>query len=53
MPQPRPDDDALLDRLQCETFEYFLKEVTPLNGLIADNTRDGWPAGLAVRALDR
>jgi len=42
-PQPPPDDDALLDRLQRETFEYFLKEVNPLNGLVADKTRDGWP----------
>ena len=51
MPQPLPDDDALLDRLQCETFEYFLKEVNPLNGLIADKTRDGWPASIAATGL--
>jgi hypothetical protein len=50
MPQPRSDDDAVLDRLQCETFEYFLKEVNPLNGLIADKTRDGWPASIAARS---
>ncbi len=48
MPQPLPDDDALLDRLRCETFEYFLKEVYPLNGLIPDKTRDGWPASIAA-----
>ena len=30
------DDDGLLDRLQWETFEYFLKEVNPSNRLIAD-----------------
>jgi hypothetical protein len=51
MTQPLPDDDALLDRLQCETFEYFLKEVNPLNGLIADKTRDGWPASIAATGL--
>lgn len=51
MPQPPPDDDALLDRLQRETFEYFLKEVNPLNGLVADKTRDGGPASIAATGL--
>ncbi len=51
MPQPLPDDDELLDRLQCETFEYFMKEVNPANGLIADKTRDGWPASVAATGL--
>ena len=31
---------VLLDKLQWETFEYFLKEVNPANGLIADKTRE-------------
>lgn len=48
MPQFPPDDDALLDRLQRERFEYFLKEVNPLNGLIADKTQEGWPASIAA-----
>ena len=51
MPEPTPDDDALLDRLQWETFEYFLKEVNPVNGLIADKTRDDWPASIAATGL--
>jgi hypothetical protein len=46
-----PADDALLDRLQRETFEYFLKEVNPANGLIADKTRDAWPASIAATGL--
>lgn len=45
------DDDALLDRLQWETFEYFLKEVNPANGLIADKTREDWPASIAATGL--
>jgi hypothetical protein len=44
------DDDALLDTLQWETFEYFLREVNPQHGLIADKTRKGWPASTAADA---
>ena len=40
------DGDLLLDRLQRESFDYFLKEVNPANGLIADKTQDDWPASL-------
>ena len=45
------EDNVLLDRLQWETFEYFLKEVNPANGLIADKTRDDWPASIAATGL--
>lgn len=45
------DDDRLLDQLQHETFEYFLKEVNPANGLIADKSRDDWPASIAATGL--
>jgi hypothetical protein len=45
------DDDGLLHRLQEETFEYFLKENNPANGLIADKTRKGWPASIAATGL--
>ena len=41
-------DDALLGRLQREAFDYFLQNVNPRNGLIADTTRDGSPASIAV-----
>ena len=41
-------DDALLAHLQREAFSYFLQNVNPLNGLIADTTRDGSPASIAV-----
>jgi hypothetical protein len=51
MSEAPQDDDALLDTLQWETFEYFLKEVNPSNGLIADKTRDDWPASIAATGL--
>src|SRR5258708_2960655 len=41
-------DEDLLDRLQHAAFEYFLKETNPANGLVADNTRIGAPASIAV-----
>lgn len=44
-------DQDLLDRLQRETFQYFLDEVNPDNGLIADKTRDDWPASIAATGL--
>ena len=46
-----PDDEALLDRLEREAFEYFLMQVNPANGLIADKTRDNWPASIAATGL--
>src|ERR1700687_71833 len=45
------NDDQLLDRLQWETFEYFLKEVNQANGLVADKTRADWPASIAATGL--
>ena len=46
------NDQALsseyLDALQRETFAYFVHEANPLNGLIADKTRAGSPASIAV-----
>src|SRR5436190_7365654 len=41
-------DDALLDGLQRAAFDYFLREVNPANGLVADTTREDWPASIAV-----
>ena len=43
-----PADDALLDRLQRDAFGYFLQNMNPRNGLIADTTRDGAPSSIAV-----
>jgi hypothetical protein len=41
-------DEVLLDRLQRAAFGYFLETYNPANGLIADRTRDGSPASIAV-----
>ena len=43
--------DAELESLQRETFDYFLKEVNPDNGLIRDKTAENWPASIAATGL--
>ena len=47
----RPADAADLETLQRETFDYFLKEVNPTNGLIRDKTAENWPASIAATGL--
>jgi len=41
-------DDELLDRLQLGAFGYFVDELNPANGLVADTSREGSPASIAV-----
>ena len=41
-------DDELLDRLQRGAFSYFVDETNPVNGLVADTSRAGSPASIAV-----
>ena len=41
-------DEALLDRIQRAAFGYFLQTFNPANGLVADTTRKGSPASIAV-----
>src|SRR5579863_7979587 len=38
----------LMNTLQREAFNYFVHEVNPLNGLIADKTGTGSPASIAA-----
>ncbi|MFZ0869380.1 MAG: glucoamylase family protein [Rhodanobacter sp.] len=45
---PTLTDEALLDRLQHAAFGYFLQTVNPLNGLVADTSRDNSPVSIAV-----
>jgi hypothetical protein len=45
---PQASDDALLDGLQRAAFDYFLQNTNPRNGLVADTTRHGAPASIAV-----
>jgi hypothetical protein len=41
-------DEDLLDRLQRAAFDYFLNHTNTANGLVADTTREGAPASIAV-----
>jgi hypothetical protein len=43
-----PSDEDLLDRFQRAAFGYFLAHVNPDNGLVADTSRAGSPASIAV-----
>src|SRR5262249_24108655 len=40
--------DRTLERLQRESFVYFLNEVNPSNGLVADSTRPDSPSSIAA-----
>ena len=44
----RLDDDALLDELQRAAFGYLIDYGNPRNGLVADTSRAGAPASIAV-----
>ena len=41
-------DDALLDLLQRNAFDYFVREANEANGLVADTSRKDAPASIAV-----
>ncbi|HEV2008529.1 MAG TPA: hypothetical protein VGQ88_07380, partial [Burkholderiales bacterium] len=41
-------DEALLDGLERAAFGYFLEAVNPINGLIADTSRENSPSSIAV-----
>ena len=43
--------DAELEKLQRETFGYFLHETNPANGLVIDKTAENWPASIAATGL--
>ena len=43
--------DAELENLQRETFDYFLHETNPANGLVIDKTAADWPASIAATGL--
>ena len=40
--------EARLDALQRGSFEYFLRETNPSNGLVADRSQPGSPASIAA-----
>ncbi len=41
----------MLERLQRDTFGYFLNEINPTNGLVPDNTRENAPASITAIGL--
>jgi len=43
--------DAVLEKLQRESFGYFVDETNPLNGLVIDKTAPNWPASIAATGL--
>ncbi len=43
--------EAELERLQLETFSYFLHETNPKNGLVLDKTAPNWPSSIAATGL--
>jgi hypothetical protein len=43
--------DAELVKLQHESFNYFLHEANPANGLVVDKTAADWPASIAATGL--
>ncbi len=45
MPLP---DEPLLDQIQRAAFGYFLPAMNPVNGLVADTSRQGSPCSIAV-----
>jgi hypothetical protein len=47
----RLSDDGVLEKLQRETFDYFLHETNPANGLVIDKTAPAWPASIAATGL--
>jgi hypothetical protein len=45
---PTLSDEALLDQLQIAALDYFLRSANLDNGLVADTSREGSPASIAV-----
>ncbi len=43
--------DTELEKLHHETFNYFLHEANPANGLVVDKTEADWPASIAATGL--
>lgn len=44
-------NDAALHELQRRSFNYFLHEANPVNGLVIDKTAANWPASIAATGL--
>ena len=44
-------DDPMLEALQRQSFDFLLYESNPTNGLVADKSAEGAPAGIAAVGL--
>ena len=42
---------AEVEKLQHESFSYFLHETNPVSGLVVDKTAANWPASVAATGL--
>jgi hypothetical protein len=42
---------AEMEKLQHESFNYFVHETNPANGLMIDKTKVDWPASIATTGL--
>lgn len=51
MSSNKQTDNADLEKLQHESFNYFLHETNPLNGLVCDKNAAGSPASIAATGL--
>ena len=47
----KPTVEADLQNLQRESFNYFLHETNPVNGLVIDKNEADWPASIAATGL--
>ena len=41
----------MLRRLQRNSFDYFIHEINPENGLVLDKTTTDWPASIAAMGM--
>src|SRR5450759_2849810 len=51
MSSPKLTAEAELEKLQHDSFNYFLNETNPVNGLVVDKTAPDWPASIAATGL--
>ncbi len=49
--RPHSFSDKKLETLQRLTFDYFLKETNPQNGLVPDSTRQGSPCSITANGF--
>ena len=48
---PKISEDALLDSIQRQAFDYFLRYTYPDTGLVADSSVENFPASIAATGL--